>query len=287
MKKVPTSQLPKQAKLLEKIFFEFHEPFDKELAIKDLGTIGGLATLETNKLLFYYHELFKRLHQILKLTLDQKSTIPHSIVVSDFSFFVHILYLVQDNRKFFNLYQIDFSDFDPLEGNRERLREKWYLRQGEFIDHDAKIRNIMRLKGIADYPLPYRLDRFLQIVDNNIKEQQRLYKEFAEKYNPDFGNSIVLLSDQFHWDTKDKNVYLGKNGKYQFHKGNSHRKRVFKLIESKRGEVIQTSKIATNIQISTKNVGSTVNQLNKIIEKLGLTIKKSGDGRLKIIEISQ
>lgn len=290
MEKTHISRLPHNIHFLERLFFEFEEPFDKALAITDFKAIGGIAKIETNKLLFYYYEIFKRIRNVLQTTLGtflesgNKFIPPHQQVISDLSFFIHILYLIQERKEFRNLYKLDLSDFDPLEGNYDRLLMKWSSSNGDFTDHDARIRNILRLRGIENFPLPFRLERFLKAVDNNIKEQKRLFAEHKVKYSPDFENNIITLPQDYHWSIENKNIYIfGKYGVYEFQKGENNRKRIFKFIENHRGNIVYTRKIADNLNITLQNVGTTINHLNKIIQKHGLLIKKSGDGRLKMI----
>ncbi len=283
----PKSYLAPQ--FLTRLLFDFIEPFDKEKAMEKGWNYGGEAKLDIHKLIFFYQVHFNLLFEILDTVFTPYIHKPHELVkpdpmvVSDFSIILNSFYLIQNHWEFKlrKVYCVDFTPFDPIEGNYERIIKDWEKLRGDYVDHKAKIFNICRLNAVAEYKIPYRMERFIKAITNNLSKQ----REYQKTNKPQF--DIVPFPSEFKRDEVDgRNFYFGTRGTLTFTSKKSIKLSVFKMIFEKRGEPLHVSTIAKRINRYDHYVYSVLQDLKEMIEPHIKGVYLSQDGGTVSISFS-
>lgn len=250
-----------------RLLYDFKEPFDRDKAMEKGWRYGGEAKLDIQKLVYFYKVHFDLLFDILEVVLtpyigrSHELVKPDPMVVSDFSIMLNSFYLIQNHWEFRlrKVYFVDFSSFDPIDGNYERLIDDWAKLRGEFLDHKAKISNICHLNAL-EYKIPYRLERFTKAIKHNLSKQ----KEYQQVSKPQF--KTTTFPSDFKWNESDSRIFhFGKRGSVSFTAKRSKRLMVFKMIVEGRGEPIRVGLIARRIQRDVHYVYSVLRNLRKII----------------------
>lgn len=254
---------------LTRLLFDFQEPFDKEKTMEKGWDYGGEAKLDIHKLIFFYQIHFSLLFDILDTVFTpyihkpNELVKPDPMVVSDFSVILNSFYLIQNHWEFKlrKVYCVNFTPFDPIEGDYERIIKDWERLRGEYIDHKAKIFNICRLNAVPEYKIPYRMERFIKAITNNLSKQ----KEYQRTNKPQI--DIVPFPPEFKWDEVDSRIFFfGTRGTLIFTAKKSIKLSVFKMIVEKRGEPLHVNKIAWKIDRDPHYVYSVIRDLKEMIE---------------------
>jgi len=262
----PKAFFPRQ--MLPRLLFVFQEPFDKERARVDLR-YDGEAKLTQEMLLYFYEVIYAQVFEMLDtlftpyLSRRAKFIKPHAINIDDFRYFLHTLYLIQDHRLFRRLYCVDFSPFDPIEGDYQRIIDDWARLRGSYIDHHAKIKNLVRFKVPTPYPMPYRLARYMQAVKNNLEKYKEIQGFEAS------GLPITEFPSDYRWDISDSRVYhFGSLGSVSFNAKRSTKLSLFKIVVDQRGKPVRLHDICKKLSINMPNARQIVRDINKMVSRV-------------------
>ena len=245
-------------KMLPRLLYAFDEPLTTE-QMKD-WKYGGEAKLEYKQLLFFYQYIYRILFRILDtvftpyLQKQHKFVSPDPVVVTDFAVMLQFFFMIQNHAKFHLSYIVDFKPFNPIDGDPERILIDWAVLRGKFIDHEAKINNLIKLQAVPAYPIPYRLLRFNEAITNNL-EKQRCFQS---------GNTVPA----------DENTI-------QFTASTSKKRSVFVMLEKNIGQWTNKKEILKKVDIEYDDFRSIVSQLRKDINNQGLgdKLKIESDGK--------
>lgn len=258
-------------KFLTRLLFEFKEPFDTSKAMEAGFKYGGEAKLDVYKLTFFYKFVFNILFDILDtvftpyISKPSAFVIPDPVVVDDFRVMLNVFYLIQNHWLFAwnHIYFIDFTPFDPIEGDNNRLITNWRDMKGAFLDHKARIYNICRLQQVPEVPIPYRLARFQKAIINNLSKQREYQNRDKKQIE------AMTFPVDFMWDEANPRIYhFGKYGSIAFTAHRSKRLQVFKQIVDKRGEPVKVRSIARHPKVNRDDhyVYSVLRDINKLIQ---------------------
>ncbi len=272
-------------RFLPRILYVFKEPFDKERAMVD-WKYGGDAKLTNEMLIYFYEVVYSQVFLMLDtiftpyISKPAKFIKPHPVNIDDFRVILHSLYSIQEHNKFGKLYVVDFSPFDPIDGDYQRLLADWAKMRNQYIDHYAKIKNLVRFKTPFPLPMPYRLEKYIQVVKNNLQK----YKS-VQGYNEE-DLPISTFPADFKWDEKDNRIYhFGDMGDLTFNSKRSTKQSVFRLVIDRRGQPVRVKEISKKFEISEHNTRQVVRDINKTIRKQlkGIEFRLDGKANVQVV----
>jgi len=191
---------------LQSLLWEFSEPFDEEMAMKDWN-YGGKANLDRKRLIFFYKYIYNQVFDILETVFTpyidkEKEFIEvHPVVASDYKIMLQFLYLIQNHINFMFTYKIDFRPVLNIDGDPEKNIANWSKLRGKFIDHRAKISELALFNKVTEYKIPYRLWRFDKAIRNNLSKQ----KEFQKNKQVIKDDKDIIFRNK---TSKKKTLYL-------------------------------------------------------------------------------
>lgn len=269
-------------RLLPRILYVFQEPFDKERVIVD-WQYGGEARLTKEVLIYFYEVVYSQVFLILDtiftpyISKPAKFIKPHPVNIDDFRFFLHTLYLIQEHKKFERLYFVDFSNFDPIDGNYQKLLADWGKMRDQYASHHVKIKNLVRFKAPLPISMPYRLEKYIQVVKNNLQKYKSVQGYTEEEMH------ISTFPADFKWDEKDNRIYhFGNKGDLAFNSKRSTKQSVFRMVVDRTGQPVRIKEISKKFKIGEQNTRQVVRDINKTIEKQLKGIEFQLDGKANV-----